>query len=195
MNIYEKLQEMRCELQKKELKKTGQNKFVGYEYYELKDFMPEINELMREYKVTSVLTYGIKYAKLVIVNSEKPEETIIFRSPMSEANLKGTHAVQNLGAVETYLRRYLYITAFEIVENDALDATHDKEAENTPQATAETNLGNCAKCGAPNKLSQAGKRYCSALCWKNNPQVVTGNKLDEEDRSDDELTDLDALPF
>lgn len=25
----------------------------------------------------------------------------------------------------------------------------------------------CAKCGAPMKMSRAGKPYCSALCWKN----------------------------
>ena len=42
---------------------------------------------------------------------------------MGEADLKGCHSVQNLGAVQTYTRRYLYITAFEIVEHDALDAT------------------------------------------------------------------------
>jgi hypothetical protein len=42
---------------------------------------------------------------------------------MSRAELKGCHEVQNLGAVQTYLRRYLWTTAMEIVEHDALDAT------------------------------------------------------------------------
>jgi hypothetical protein len=42
---------------------------------------------------------------------------------MSRAELKGCHEVQNLGAVQTYLRRYLWTTAFEVVEHDALDAT------------------------------------------------------------------------
>ena len=42
---------------------------------------------------------------------------------MSEAQLKGCHPVQNLGAVETYIKRYLYQNCFEIVENDALDET------------------------------------------------------------------------
>ena len=28
-----------------------------------------------------------------------------------------------------------------------------------------TDLGNCGKCGAPNKMSKAGKVYCSATCW------------------------------
>jgi hypothetical protein len=42
---------------------------------------------------------------------------------MSSANLKGCHEVQNLGAVETYIKRYLYQNCFEIVEGDVLDST------------------------------------------------------------------------
>ena len=38
--------------------------------------------------------------------------------------MKGCHEVQNLGAVETYVKRYLYQNAFEIVEADSLNATH-----------------------------------------------------------------------
>ena len=30
-------------------------------------------------------------------------------------------------------------------------------------------LGVCRNCGAPNKLSKAGKPYCSALCFKDQP--------------------------
>jgi hypothetical protein len=47
---------------------------------------------------------------------------------MAEAQLKGCHPVQNLGATQTYLRRYLYVLALEIVEHDALDATTGSEA-------------------------------------------------------------------
>jgi len=39
---------------------------------------------------------------------------IHINSPMSSAALKGCHEVQNLGAVQTYLRRYLWVTAMEI---------------------------------------------------------------------------------
>jgi hypothetical protein len=48
---------------------------------------------------------------------------IIITSPMSKAELKGAHPIQNLGAVETYQRRYLWMTAMEIVEHDALDSS------------------------------------------------------------------------
>jgi hypothetical protein len=50
-------------------------------------------------------------------------------SPMSEAALKGCHAVQNLGAVQTYIRRYLWVTALEIVEHDAIDSSSGADVE------------------------------------------------------------------
>jgi hypothetical protein len=42
---------------------------------------------------------------------------------MGSAALKGCHEVQNIGAVETYQRRYLWVAALEIVEHDALDSS------------------------------------------------------------------------
>lgn len=128
MNIYEKLQAMRVALQGMNIKKSGENKFAGYKYYELGDFLPPINQLMKEHNVCSIVSYGIEAATLTLINTEKPEETISFYSPMAEATLKGAHPIQNLGAVETYQRRYLYMTAFEIVEADALDATQGAES-------------------------------------------------------------------
>lgn len=121
MNIYEKLQTARVGLQKLNLKKTGKNKFSGYSYYELGDFLPAINQLMLDNKFTGVVNFCGDVARLTLVNCEKPEETIVFESPMKEATLKGAHPIQNLGAVETYSRRYLYMAAFEIVESDAID--------------------------------------------------------------------------
>ena len=40
MSVYRKLQEARIELQSKPLKKSGKNKFAGFEYFELGDFLP-----------------------------------------------------------------------------------------------------------------------------------------------------------
>ena len=50
-------------------------------------------------------------------------ESVKITSPMSSAALKGCHEVQNLGAVQTYLRRYLWVAAMEIVEHDAIDSS------------------------------------------------------------------------
>ena len=126
-NIYSKMQKARCEFQEKPLKKSGHNKFAGYHYLELGDFLPTINSLLEKYNLCSNISFDNDMATLTIVNAENTDEKLVFTSPMSNANLKGCHDVQNLGAVQTYLRRYLWVNAFEIVESDGLDATTGKD--------------------------------------------------------------------
>jgi len=126
LNVYQKLQTARIALGEMKIKESGENKFAGYKYMELGDFLPQINKLCKEHGLCGLVSFG-DVATLTIVNTDKPEETIVFTSPMSSADLKGCHAVQNLGAVQSYLRRYLWVTAFEIVEHDALDSVQGKE--------------------------------------------------------------------
>ena len=128
VNIYEKIQNVRVDLQGKNLKKSGKNAYAGYSYYELGDILPAINELFKEYSLCSQISFDSEIASLKVINTEKPEEVIVFTSPMRDANLKGCHDIQNLGAVETYQRRYLYMAAMEIVESDALDKTTGQKA-------------------------------------------------------------------
>ena len=122
MNVFEKLQKARVDLQKKELKKSGKNTYSNYDYFQLADFLPELNEIMDEKKLCSMVTFENDCsAKLTIIDCEKPEDTICFTSPAASVSLKGAHDIQNLGAMQTYQRRYLYMAAFEIVEDDAID--------------------------------------------------------------------------
>jgi hypothetical protein len=109
-------------LQNAPLKKSGHNKFAGYSYFELGDFMPEINAIFNEVGLCGVVSYDTEIASLTITDTDD-NTSIVITSPMAEANLKGCHPIQNLGAVETYTRRYLWVTAMEIVEHDALDSS------------------------------------------------------------------------
>ena len=122
MSVYKKLQSARVILQNTKLTKSGKNKFAGYEYFELGDFLPAIQNICHEAGLCGVVSYTNDLAYLNIYDVET-NDCIVFTSPMSKAELKGCHDVQNLGAVQTYLRRYLWTAAFEIVEHDALDAT------------------------------------------------------------------------
>lgn len=126
MSVYKKLQDARVELQRMPLQKSGNNKFAGYSYFELSDFMPAVQEIFQKQGLCGVLSYGKEMAALVIHDIDS-KDAITFTSPMSSASLKGCHEVQNLGAVESYIRRYLWTTALEIVENDVLDATTGKD--------------------------------------------------------------------
>ena len=122
MSIFEKLNQSRLEFQNMGVKKSGKNSYAGYTYYELSDIIPAINKIADELKFCCIVNFKSDLATLDFCDLEK-DERITFTSPMSEASLKGCHPVQNLGAVETYIKRYLYQNCFEIVEGDALDST------------------------------------------------------------------------
>jgi hypothetical protein len=126
--VYEKLQKARIKLQHTELKKSGHNKFAGYKYFELGDFLPAIQSIFFELKLCPVVSFGTELATLRIIDTENGG-CVTFTSPMAEAQLKGCHPIQNLGAVETYSRRYLYVTAMEIVEHDAIDSSEPVSAK------------------------------------------------------------------
>ena len=131
--VYEKLQQARIKLQATQLKKSGHNKYAGYQYFELGDFLPTINQIFAELKLCSTVSFDNETATLKIIDFETGGQ-IRFTSPMAEAQLKGCHPVQNLGATQTYLRRYLYVLALEIVEHDALDATTGSDAPKAAKA-------------------------------------------------------------
>ena len=128
MSIFEKLNQARLEFQSMGVKKSGKNSYAGYTYYELSDIIPAINKLAEKLKFCCVINFTNDLAKLDFCDLEK-DERITFTSPMSSASLKGCHEVQNLGAVETYIKRYLYQNCFEIVEADALDGAMDPNAD------------------------------------------------------------------
>ena len=136
MNIYQKLNAAREEFHSLALKKTGKNTFAGYEYFELGDFLIPAMTTMKKHGLCAYISFGTDTAEMRIVDADKPEDVITITSPMSEAALKGCHAVQNLGAVQTYLRRYLWVAAMEIVEHDAIDGSDGAEDKRKPDVTA-----------------------------------------------------------
>jgi hypothetical protein len=80
-------------------------------------------EIFDDVGLVGIVSFTKEQAELRIVDTEIGGE-IVITSPFGSAALKGCHEVQNIGAVETYQRRYLWVTlAMEIVEHDALDST------------------------------------------------------------------------
>lgn len=126
LNLYQKIQRCRVELQNLNLKKSGKNKFANFEYYELADFLPKVNELFDKYKLFSQFTLKSEIATLEVFDTEKGD-SVTFSSPVAEVNIKGSNAIQNLGGANTYMKRYLYLNLLEIVESDSFDAVAGKD--------------------------------------------------------------------
>ena len=127
MSIHKKLSDAREHFHELELKKTGHNKFAGYKYFELGDFLIPALKVLKIYGIVSVISFGKEVATMKLIDIDKPDDFIEITSPMSSAALKGAHEIQNLGAVQTYLRRYLWVAALEIVEHDAIDSSPKTE--------------------------------------------------------------------
>lgn len=142
-NIYLKLARARVALQKLNLTKSGKNAYAGFNYFELKDFLSQATEVLLKEGLVAVfnieaghVTYyaedrqerGSDEARLTITDGI---ERIVFRSPVAEATVKGASPIQNLGSMHTYLKRYLYLNALELSENDTVDATIGKKEEIT----------------------------------------------------------------
>lgn len=117
-SVLQKLQQARVMLQEKNLKKTGFNPFQKFNYFELSDFLPQVNNIFNELRLYSHFNlYGDK-AKLVIICTETNEQ-VQFTTPIQQ--VKENAKMQDIGSIHTYAKRYLYYNALEIVENDLID--------------------------------------------------------------------------
>lgn len=154
MNIYQKIQAVKKELSERELKKSGENKFSGFKYYELGDFLPSIIELCAKYGLFTQITFtedkgilNIVDCNAEVIQEGSPNEYRIvqYESPLKELELKGANAIQALGGAETYLRRYLYMNAFDIVEADMFDSAEfeKKKKAKTEKTVLEKIINDC----------------------------------------------------
>ncbi len=121
MSVYKKLQEARVILHKTQLNKSGKNKFAGFSYFELADFIPQVTEIFNKVGLCGVVSFTNDTAYLTVHETEG-DGFISFTSPLVMAeNAKG-QAIQSLGSTHTYFRRYLWLMCMEIIENDVIDA-------------------------------------------------------------------------
>lgn len=158
MSVHKKLMEARLQMQDIPMKKSGHNKFSGYDYFKLGDFLPEAQRIFRDLGLCGVVRFGPETATLEIVDTDAPPdaERITITSPMGSAQLKGCHEVQNIGAVESYQRRYLWMAAYEIVEDDGLDATAGKPDKNETRKAKPTD-------GAWEAMGEEAQAYLAKL--------------------------------
>lgn len=129
MNVFEKIQHVRVELQSRNLTKTGENKFSNFLYFELSDFIGHINELCLKYKLFTFEDINTVYGRISVVNTDNPDEKFELTIPTAEVELKGANKIQSIGGLLTYVRKYLYTLLFEIAETDIVDATSGGEEE------------------------------------------------------------------
>lgn len=141
LNIFQKIQKARVELQKRDIKKTGLNKYSNYKYFELGDFLPHINEICDELGLYTEFKYGEEEAFLYVIDSDNPDIKREWRTPVKIPALKGCSDIQAIGGSQTFARRYLYMMAFEIAETDIVDiAEVDEDKQEAEQRIGTVHL-------------------------------------------------------
>ena len=146
-NIYQKIQQIRVDLQEAGLTKSGNNQ--GKKYFELSDFIAKANELVNQQGLMTQFSMDKKNAWMHITDGENKATFVIDRV---SAVLPKASDVQSHGATITYLRRYLMQIAFEIAENDLMDAS-------TTIALEQEEINKIMECNTLPEL----QKYCGEL--------------------------------
>jgi len=139
MGLNKSIITIRVELQKSKLKKSGNNKFAGFSYYELSDFLPTLNELMLKESVNDIYTIKDGVARLTLIKDgeeqsyempferfETPTNTRINKTTKDLEVVKSMQDIQYLGALNTYYKRYLYLNAFGITDGEVIDGMNNE---------------------------------------------------------------------
>lgn len=118
-SVMKKLQKSRVDWQSKPRKKSGFNKFQNFKYFVLKDILPTVNEIFNKNGLYSQYNPTKDYAELIITDSSTGDY-LAYRIPVQKLD---NPTMQNIGTINTYSKRYLYMNALEIEEDeDELDS-------------------------------------------------------------------------
>ncbi len=143
LNVYQKLIEAREKFLTSEVNQSGKNMQLSFKYFELKDIVPTVTHIFKEMGLVSLNNFTNEMATITIVNTDSPEEAVIFSAPfnqiqpiVSNAGKQVTNDMQALGSSITYMRRYLYLIAMDICVNDEIEPSITKDTNNQGNTAA-----------------------------------------------------------
>ncbi|MGM0409259.1 MAG: ERF family protein [Bacillota bacterium] len=134
-SIYEKISNARQEINEADIPKSGYSKFGNYEYHELADFLPFITKACNNNRITPIFNLnrdekGKENAELTIHDWDSTK-IIKYNSPVDSFSNKKMKPIQELGAKHTFMRRYLYMDAFDISEKSIPELLQGSESKKT----------------------------------------------------------------
>ncbi len=137
--LNEKIKKIKNKLYAEKIEKTGKNAFQNFNFFELKDFLPRLIQFMNEEEINDQFTIENNEA-ILILNYKDEKNTykipfVMFDTPLNKAGKESMQPIQYLGALNTYYKRYLYLNAFSIAENDVIDAMEQTETKQNKTST------------------------------------------------------------
>lgn len=191
--LNESIINIRVKLQNAKLKKSGKNKFAGFDYFELADFLPKLNELMLEEGINDRFYIKDDYATLEL---QKDEEIniytmpfVLFETPVNiktdtktgeTREVKTMQDIQYLGALNTYYKRYLYLNAFGITDGEVIDSMNNEELVAKKDSTnyRQMLIDYCNEKGLD--MNEVAKRYKLNAKSKQEDFKLAMNYVEEE---------------
>lgn len=130
MAVRAKLAKARLMFLNENVKKSGKNMHLEFKYFELEDIVPSVTQIFAEVGLVSNTQFTNDAATMTVYDTDDDtSEGIMFSLPWREAptiesnaGKQVTNPMQALGSSTTYMRRYLYMMAMDIVEHDDIDA-------------------------------------------------------------------------
>lgn len=128
MNIFQKLTYIQNDLLEMPIPKNGKNQFGGFTYYELEDLFPPILKLCKKYGCTLYFNFPLLEGEchkgvLNLVNWNDKNDYIKVEIPFPKLEkLPKMNYAQVSGTYQTYMKRYLILHTFDIVEKEVLDS-------------------------------------------------------------------------
>lgn len=136
-NIYSKIMKVRKEFSETTVKKSGKNEFQNFSYLELSDFVPIAIKLCEENGLYTHINIGTitnkEYATMTVINVDNSEEKVVYSLELPCISKEGAfnNKIQDIGKMETYIRRYLYMLFLDIAVADSVDSE-----DNRPKRTS-----------------------------------------------------------
>ena len=129
MNVYAKLLEARKRFLETGIKKTGVNRYAEYKYFTLDEIIPVKQAIFKDLGLADVIAFHESYATLSLFNADNPSEHLVFSSQLAPDESMIKNPIQKVGAIQTYVRRYLYLLALDIIESDGIEETAGKPVD------------------------------------------------------------------
>lgn len=172
-NIYKKLQNARVKMQEHALKKNAENKFAKYSYFTLDALLPAFNKCLNDEGLFSQFQVTEQIAMLTIIDVDDPSKEILFSMPSVEVELKGATLIQSIGARNTYLMRYLLMTAMQVSESsdDIIDSTEQSELNSKPSKKESKKTEHKEEGETLESVKQQVKEKCTELAKKDRSKV------------------------
>ncbi|MBP6432900.1 MAG: ERF family protein [Ferruginibacter sp.] len=168
-NVLSKLATARLFIKSHPIKKDGRNEFSKYDYFTPEIVSKLVNEACIEANIICVFSLKqdvLSYYGEIVTTDLETGEQLVTEMRTAKPMITATNETQQMGGMNTYAKRYAFMSLFDIEDNtidfDSQDNTKKQQATQTQNDLPWLNEGTKEFDGALNKMKE-GKSSIDAL--------------------------------